>query len=63
MRTHPYGLATPMGVVTATGYAGLTLHGGMGWMLRKYGLATDNVVELMVKRLQQSLCWTSQDEP
>lgn len=38
------GLATPMGVVTATGYAGLALHGGAGWMLRKHGLASDNVV-------------------
>jgi FAD/FMN-containing dehydrogenase len=41
--TYPHGLATPMGVVTATGYAGLTLHGGTGWQLRKHGLAADNV--------------------
>ncbi len=41
--TYVHGLATPMGVVTATGYAGLTLHGGMGWQLRKHGLAADNV--------------------
>jgi FAD/FMN-containing dehydrogenase len=42
--TIPHGLATPTGVVTATGYAGLTLHGGAGWQLRKHGLAADNVV-------------------
>jgi len=40
---YPFGLATPMGVVTATGYAGLTLHGGAGWQLRRRGLAADNV--------------------
>lgn len=42
--TSVHGLATPTGVVTATGYAGLTLHGGMGWQMRKRGLAADNIV-------------------
>ena len=42
--TSVHGLATPMGVVTATGYAGLALHGGMGWQMRKHGLAADNIV-------------------
>ncbi|HBA85416.1 MAG TPA: FAD-linked oxidase [Verrucomicrobia bacterium] len=44
LATFRHDLATPMGVVTATGYAGLTLHGGMGWQLREHGLAADNVV-------------------
>jgi FAD/FMN-containing dehydrogenase len=62
--TYPYGLATPMGVVTETGYAGLTLHGGMGWMLRKYGLATDNVVGMdIVTADERVLKANAEDHP
>ena len=46
--TQAFGLATTMGVITTTGIAGLTLGGGMGWLIRKYGLACDNVVALDV---------------
>jgi FAD/FMN-containing dehydrogenase len=49
--TFVHGLATPMGVVSATGYAGLTLHGGMGWQLRKHGLSADNLVEAEIIRV------------
>ncbi len=48
--THAFGLAVPTGVISKTGIAGLTLGGGVGWLVRKHGLTCDNALSFDLVR-------------
>jgi FAD/FMN-containing dehydrogenase len=60
--TQEFGLAVPAGIVTHTGLAGLTLGGGIGWIMRKYGLTIDQLLSVDVVTADGELVKASEDE-
>ena len=60
--TQARGLATTGGVISTTGIAGLTLGGGLGWLMAKYGLATDNLIAAEVVTAAGEIVRASKDE-
>jgi FAD/FMN-containing dehydrogenase len=59
-----HGLATTGGVISTTGVAGLTLGGGLGWLLGKYGLSADNLVSIeLVTAAGEVLTVTAGEHP
>jgi hypothetical protein len=60
--TQLFGLAVPGGVVSTTGIAGLTLHGGVGHLRRKYGLTIDSLLSVDIVTADGQLRTASESE-
>ena len=56
------GLATTGGIISTTGVAGLTLGGGVGWLVRKHGLSCDNLLAADVVTAEGNLLRTNANE-
>ena len=60
--TQLHGLAVTGGVVSSTGIAGLTLGGGVGWLMGKHGLALDNLRSVQIVTAEGKILQASKDE-
>ena len=60
--TQLHGLATVGGIVTHTGIAGLTLGGGIGWLMRKHGATVDNLVSVDLVTADGEILTASENE-
>jgi FAD/FMN-containing dehydrogenase len=60
--TQAFGLATTQGIFSTVGIAGLTLGGGLGWLMGKYGLACDNLLAVDIVTADGRLLTASERE-
>lgn len=60
--TQAFGLAVPSGIVTHTGLSGLALGGGINWLMRKYGLAIDQLLSVDLVTAEGELVKASETE-
>ena len=60
--TQAFGQAVPAGIVTHTGLSGLTLGGGLGWLMRKYGLTIDQLLSVDLITAEGEFVKASQTE-
>jgi FAD/FMN-containing dehydrogenase len=60
--TQLFGLATPGGLISSTGIAGLTIHGGLGWLRNKHGLSLDSLISVDIVTADGQLLTANETE-